>query len=319
MDIIAGEKRTKISIVVEDANLQNYMVLMLNGANFEVKAYGTQDQALSGIENDSPELIICDFKSSHINGADFCKVLRKNPKFLYIPVIFILNDRDISSKAKIIYAGGDDYINNYSVEEELLIKVRLSLHRISRQQDLNPITKFPGQNSLWKELQKRINAKDTFAVYALDISKFKEFNLRYGFSKGDEVLRFTANIILNAITNLGSPSDYIAHPQNDNFTIITYVDSIEPMANKIISDFETGVSSFYDAEDKKRGHILLKARNGDILKIPFLYISIGVATNEHYSFTNPAQIIQLTSDLRNYCQRTFEKSMFVKERRKTYP
>ncbi len=319
MDIAAAEKQTNIAMLVEDQSLQDYMAHLLTGANFKVKAYNTQDQTLSGIEEDNPELIICDFKPIRANGADFCKALRKNPKFLHTPVLFILSDTDISNKAKVIYAGGDDYINSYSLEEELLIKVQLCLHRLSRQQDLNPITKLPGQNSLWKELQKRINAKNIFAVYTLDVNKFKEFNLRYGFPKGDEVLRFTASVITNVITNLGSPSDYIAHPQSDNFTFITYIDSIEAIANKIISDFDARISSFYDAEDRKRGYFLLKVRDGNIRKIPFLYISMGITTNENYPLTNPAQIIQLTSELLNYCQKNLEKSMFVKERRKAYP
>ncbi len=98
MDITAVEKQTNIAMLVEDQSLQDYMARLLTGANFKVKAYNTQDQALSGIEEDNPELIICDFKHSRTNGADFCKALRKNPKFLHTPVIFILRIFPIKQK-----------------------------------------------------------------------------------------------------------------------------------------------------------------------------------------------------------------------------
>ena len=106
-----------------------------------------------------------------------CKALRKNYFFNNVPLIFLMPEADTAqlNKGKAIYAGCDDYIQNSNMEEELLLRVRLNLHRILRQQDVNPITRLPGQASLLKEPQKRIADKTASAVCYLGFIQFPGF------------------------------------------------------------------------------------------------------------------------------------------------
>lgn len=314
------ENKIKISVIVEDPNLQDYIVLILIGEDYGVKAYSTQNDALKNLDKETPpDLIISDFQSPNINGLEICKVLRKNFRFRYIPIIFIVEDTKPRDLARLIYSEADDYIQKSSIENEFLLRVKINLYRIARYQDINPLTRLPGQFTLLKELQKRIESKTVFAVYYLDLYKFKEFNHRYGFKRGDEVIKYTTALILKSSNDLGSPSDFLSHPQGDDFILIASPDGTDTICNKIIKDFDTGIISFYDEEDKKRGHILIKNRKGEIQKIPFLRIYIGVVSNEYYPFFSPVQVIQIATELKNYAQKSFEKSMYVKERRKSYP
>ena len=313
------DNKIKISIIVEEQNLQDYIALILIGEGYETKSYSTQNDALANLDKEIPALIISDFQSSNINGLDISKVLRKNFLFHYVPIIFILSETEQLNKAKLIYAGADDYIQKSSIEDELLLRVKLNLYRISRQQDVNPLTRLPGQSNLWKELTKRIESKSLFAVCYSDLYKFKEFNQRYGFKNGDEVIKYNASLILGSLKEFGSPSDFLSHIQGDNFIFITLPEAVETIANRIIKDFDLGINSFYDDEDRKRGHILIKNRKGDIQKIPLLRISIGVVTNENYPFFSTAQIIQTATELKDFAQKKFEKSIYVRERRKSYP
>ena len=313
------DKKTKILVIVEDQHLQDYLAAMLIGENYEVKIFSRADAALNDLEKDIPDLIISDFQSAHINGIEICKAVRKSFLFSLIPLIFLLEDSSHLEKAKLIYAGGDDCIQKSSLEEELLLRVKLNLFRISRQQDVNPVTRLPGQASLLKQLQKSIDAKAQAAVCHLDLYKFREFNQRYGFKKGDEVIRYTASLITASLRYYGGPADFLAHPSSDNFFFITSPSALEEIVHKIIIDFDAGIPLFYEAQDIKRGLILIKDRKGDILKIPILRVYIGIATNEHFPFVEPAQIIQIASELKDFAQQSFEKSMFAKERRKGWP
>lgn len=312
-------KKAKIALIVEDHNLQDYLVLILIGEDYDVKAYSTQSDALIGLEKDPPDIIISSFNSPNINGLDICKILRKNFLFRYTPIIFIFEDTDSLNKAKIIYAGADDYVQRASLEEDLLLKIKLSLSRVGREKDINPLTMLPGQSNLIKELQKRIDAKSLFAIGCADLYKLRYYNQRYGFKKGDEVIQYASNLILKTLKEFGSPSDFLAHPQNDDFFFLTQHDSAESVADKITKTFDLNVLSLYDMEDRKRGHLLIKNRKGEILKIPFLRIYIGVVTNENYQFLNPTQVMQIVTELMEFAQKSSEKSAYAKERRKVYP
>lgn len=316
---MADIKKAKIALVVEDRNLQDYLVLILIGEDYEVNTYSTQSEALAGLEKDPPDVITSIFNSPNVNGLDICKVLRKNFLFRYTPIIFILEDADSLNKAKIIYAGADDYVQKSLVEEELLLKIKLSLSRVGREKDINPLTMLPGQSNLIKELQKRIDAKSLFAVGCADLYKLRYYNQRYGFKKGGEVIQYASSLILKTLKEFGSPTDFLSHPQNDDFFFLAQHDSAEQIADKITKTFDLNVLSLYDMEDRKRGHLLIKNRKGEILKIPFLRFYIGIVTNENYQFINPTQIMQIVTELMEFAQKSSEKSAYVKERRKVYP
>lgn len=313
------DKKTKILVIVDDQDLQDYLAAMLIGENYEVKIFSRADAALNDLEKDIPDLIISDFQSARINGIEICKAARKSFLFSLIPFIFLLEDSSQLEKAKLIYVGGDDYIQKSSLEEELLLRVKLNLFRIFRQQDINPITRLPGQTSLLRELRRRIDAKAQTAVCHLDLYQFKEFNQRYGFKRGDEVIKYAGSLITEALRYYGSPTDFLAHPGSDDFFFITSPLGLEEIVNKIIIDFDQAAPSFYDDEDKKRGFIAIKNRKGDILQIPILRLYIGIATNERFPFIDPAQIIQIASELKDFAQKSFEKSMYAKERREGWP
>lgn len=310
--------KIKLFILTGNKNLQEEIESSLSKDEYEIKVYSSGNEAIAASEKEPPEVLISDLLSPDINGLDISKELRNNFLFRYVPIILILPNGETQDKEKLIYSGVDDYIQESAIKHEISIKIKINLYRIARQQDINPLTRLPGQFSLLKELQKRIESKNLFALYYADLYRIREFNQRYGFKKGDEVIKYTGSLIFQALRDFGSPSDFLSHPQNDDFIFITLPDSVETIGNWITKEFDKNITAFYDAEALKRGHILLKNRKGEIQRIPFLRIYIGVATNEHYSFINPGQIIQVAAELRNFAQNNFQKSIHVKDRRKSY-
>lgn len=315
------ERNPKIYIISNDQYVQDYMVLMLVGENYEVKLYLKQNEALAEIEKATPDLIISEFNSLDINGLEVCKAIRRIPQFSHIPLLFMLENTgpEQLNKAKLVYAGADDYIQKSLLEEELLLRVKLNLYRASRQQDVHPLSRLPGQVSLIKELQKRIGAKKQMAVCCADLCQFKQYNQRYGFKKGDEVIKYTSTLMLKILRDSGSSVDFLSHPDGGRFFFITEPSTAEEIAGRIIKEFDAGILSFYDAEDRNNGGISLKNRKGEVQKFPLLQMHVGIATNEHFPFIDPTQVVQIATELKDFAQKSFEKSMYVKERRREWP
>jgi PleD family two-component response regulator len=314
-----ADKKIKIFVITADQNIQNYITAMLIGEDYEARIYSRASDALNDLIQDTPDLIISDAQFPDSNSVDICKKIKNLATFSHIPLIYILEDSGQLNKAKLIYAGADDYIQKSLLEEELLLRVKLSLLRAFRQQELNPVTGLPGGAALLKELQKRIEAKSPIAVGCVDLYKFRQFNQRYGFKKGDEVIAHTASLILQSLRYAAGPTNFLTHVGGDNFFFISSPLEADSVMNSLIKDFDAGIGSFYDEADRKKGYILLKNRKGDIVQVPLMRVYIGLVTNEHYPFTNPGQIIQIANELKDFAQKTFEKSMFVKERRREYP
>lgn len=311
--------KIKIAVIIEDMRLQDYTVLLLVGEGYEVKQFSSQNDALMNLENDIPDLIISEFQAPNINGLDLCKILRKNPLFHLIPIFFLIPDTEPLNAARLIYAGADDYIKRSAIEDELFLKVKLNLYRVARQkQDIHPVTKLPGRLALVKELQKRIEVKESFAIFYAELFKFKEFIYRYGFDAADKVQKYTAAMLMKVLNEMGDITDFICHFQENEFVFLTLTDNTEGIANRIIKEFDQGILSFYDEEDKNNGGIMIKRRMGEVQKIPFMNIHMGVATNAYFPLFSPLRIIQIAAEIKELTSR-LEKSTFLKEERKNYP
>lgn len=313
MDSIIRESH--ILIVASEKQKQEMLNALLLGEGYKTKACASQSEALEILEKDPVNLIISDFQAPRINGIEFCKFMRSNFRLRHISIILMMGTKEPLNKIKGIYAGADDYIEEPFDPGELLVRVKASLLRTIRDLEANPLTKLPGNVSLLKELEERLKSRNLFAAAYLDLIKFKEFNDRYGFEKGDKVIYHTAVVIMNALEKLGNRTDFLGHIGGDDFIFITTPDCVQEICKRIIENFSASIVSFYDEQDSKRGYIVTKNRMGQLCKLPILTISIGISTNEYRKFTHIGEIIQIATELKNYAK-TLEGSNFVKDRRR---
>jgi len=308
----------KIIVITEGPSSQDFITSILTKEGFKTKTYLSSEEALKNLYKENPDLVIIDYLSPHVNGLEFCIKIRKNFLFRYLPLIILIPKDNPSIKEESIQKGIDEFIEKPFSSSELLLRTKVVLQRISHYQDIHPLTKLPGFSSLIKEINSLINKKEIFAVAYADLDKFRKFNDHYGFERGDEILLFVSNIIKEALYELGSEIDFSSHAGSDDFIFISSAESIEDICKQIVDTFSENILTFYDEEDKKQGFILVKDRRGRLIKHPFLRIHIGVVTNQFYPFISSAQVLQIATELKDYAKK-FEKSIYVKERRKSYP
>ncbi len=73
------------------------------------QAYSGSD-ALLIIENELPDIIICDVMMPGVDGIQFCKKVKQNIHTCHIPVILLTAKTEIPNQIKGLEAGADDYI-----------------------------------------------------------------------------------------------------------------------------------------------------------------------------------------------------------------
>lgn len=304
-----------ILILVKDNQTQEFLSALLNQEGYCTVTAKTPPEAMSILSGGQFYLVVLDFESEGIKGVEFCKAIRRNFRLRHLSLILLMDTKDPLNKIKGIYSGADDYMDKPIEPAEFLARVKSSLVRMSRDLDANPLTKLPGNVSVLRELEERVRSRAPVAVSYLDLSRFKEFNDRYGFEKGDEVIASVADIVSKALEELGNSSDFLGHIGGDDFIFITTPDCVEDICKKIVADFDRAIVSFYDEEDRVRGYVVTKNRAGQLCKVPIMSISAGIATNENAKFTHIAQIIQTVTELKSYAK-TIGKSIYIIDRRR---
>ncbi len=181
--------------------------------------------------------------------------------------------------------------------------------------DASPLTRLPGGIAIENVLKKRLESSQPLAFCVLDLDNFKAFNDRYGYANGSEVIKESARIIENAVKAKGTSDDFIGHVGGDDFVVITIPSHMREISNEIINQFDAKIPSFYDPQDRARGHILGKTRQGIEMQFPIMTISIAIVTNERRNLTNPLEASEIAAELKDYAK-TIPKSVFVIDKRR---
>jgi diguanylate cyclase (GGDEF)-like protein len=305
----------KILLLVSGNDIRELLTALLMGEGYNVEAAPSEKNALYTLSRQTFDLIIAELGTPEIDAISACKSIRQNILLRHLPIILLMDTKETIERIKGIYAGADDYVDKPFEQGELLARVKAALRRAARSLDVNPLTKLPGNVSVLKQLEAAIKSKMPYAISYVDLNDFKSFNERYGFEMGDKVIRKVAMVLIDAMESLGHVDDFLGHIGGDDFIFITTPDCVEAVCDKIIADFDKDIPSFYSEEDRIRNYMVLKKRSGEILKIPFLTLAIGIVTNERRAINHIGEAAQIGTELRNYAK-TFDKSIYIKDRRR---
>jgi diguanylate cyclase (GGDEF)-like protein len=149
----------------------------------------------------------------------------------------------------------------------------------------------------------------------LDISNFKSFNDRYGFQRGDEIIKNTADVMIRASREKGERGDFIGHIGGDDFIMITSPERSTAVCEEVIKRFDESIPGFYDPEDRHRGYIVSVDRNNNLQKFPYMTVSLAVISTTITKVVHYGQLSKIAAELKKVAKRS-PHSTFVVEKRK---
>src|SRR5262245_7260962 len=306
----------KILIVDDDVYMRSLLKTSL-GSHYEVVEAASGEEALRLAIAGDIRLVLLDLMLPQMSGYEVCLQLRRNPRTCHIIIVMLTardREEDVVEGLRI---GADDYMCKPFKTSELKARIDSHLRRQWRELQANPLTGLPGNNEIDQVLRTSIRAGLKFAVCYADINNFKTYNDRYGFTAGDQILVFCADLLTRTVAEHGDPdNDFVGHIGGDDFIIVTVPERIEPICGVVVTRFDESVASFYDAKDLARGGIETFTRLGNKVFSPLLTISLAVASSEVSSFTHPAQVAQVTAELKGYLKRNSgKKSAMMVDRR----
>lgn len=140
----------------------------------------------------------------------------------------------------------------------------------------NPLTGLPGNVAIEQEVESRVAQKRAFSIIYADLDHFKVYNDTYGFKNGDGIIKLAADILSWATKKYASQDARLCHIGGDDFVLITDADSTDRITKGVIRCFKRLVKNCYCQEDRERGWIKAKGRDGKERNYPLVSISLGV-------------------------------------------
>lgn len=303
----------KLILLIQDNNLRGKIKEKLSSLDYEIYYFDEIKQAVEIIYEEIPDLIIVDSLDNPYMENSFINQIKNDPLFVSMVVISIVpDDFTYDNWDKLLI---DDYIRLGNLDKDLKMRIELSLKRVERIIATNPLTKLPGNLVIQREIQKRLDRGEIFALAYADLDNFKPFNDKYGFSRGDDVIKILGRIIMNIIKSEQPTGSFIGHIGGDDFVYIMSPELIENATIKIIDIFENLIRNFYDVEDLRRGFIESTNRRGEKQFFPIMSVSVGITSNKFRRFKHFSEMAEAASEMKAIAKKQKNKR-YAFDRRK---
>lgn len=297
----------------DETSLVVFKALFKNDADY--KFISVKSEQIDVALNNIPSLIIINEDAIKRDVVELCNQIRRDEDNTITPVIVVSSNTDKQHRVEILKESVEYYIKK-PVDEEYLYYTIKNLERLlTINRTISPLTGLPGNVQIHAELKKRITKKEEFAVLYVDLDNFKAYNDVYGFLKGDQIIQFTADIILNSIHTLFSEGTFVGHIGGDDFIAIVPYKDIDSLCQTMIATFDKGVKKFFTEEDQENGYIEVENRKGIVEQFPLTSVSIGVVVAEKGRFANILEIGEVSTQVKHLAK-SIQGSSYAIDRRK---
>jgi diguanylate cyclase (GGDEF)-like protein len=301
----------RITVITGDQALAGNLVIRLQSKGYQVHALTRLPSVLGFVYSDPPDILIVDLAAKGSVTGSIIRELKDDSYFSTIPVIGLINGADAETFAW-ESCQLDDFVFLPMKYSELFCRITLSMQRIKRVLDNNPLTRLPGNTSIQHAVEKALGKP--MAVCYIDINHFKPYNDVYGFSRGDEVLRMLARVMSNAVKESGG--GFAGHIGGDDFVFIVPFARAEAVCKTIISNFSAIAADLFEEQEKTNGYYVGTNRKGQEEKFPLLAIAIAVVPTERSKLNHYGKVAEMAAELKKLAKKSNESCYLLDQRKK---
>src|ERR1043165_8550265 len=124
-------EKAKVLVVEDDVHLLEGIrdILELDGYAVLTAENGSYGLQVLHAQTASPDLILSDIMMPRMDGIQFLKEVRKEPRWLTIPFIFLTAKGEKADQHRGLRLGVDDYVVKPYDPADLLVKIETRLER----------------------------------------------------------------------------------------------------------------------------------------------------------------------------------------------
>lgn len=282
---------------------------------FTLEAYERPDEVEALVLRGRGTMIFVDAAPGRPPALDAVRRLKADPFTAIVPVTVLTTSHQPDQVAAWYQAGADEILSPLFAADEQRARLDALRVRTERNVAVHPSTRLPGTTEIEREIRRRLEAADRFAVCYADLDHFKEFNDRYSYYDGDRVIFLLSRILHDVVRGLLGADGFVGHIGGDDFIFVAPLDRYAPVCAEIVAVFDELIPLQYSDQDRRAGYFFGKDRRGQLHRVPLMTLSIGVVTNQHRRFSHPAEVSELATEMKSYAK-SLPGSVFVADRRR---
>jgi GGDEF domain-containing protein len=284
--------------------------------NFPLLVFRQPEEVESIVLRGHPCLLFVDGNASGDVGPALVRRLKSDAFTAIVPVTTLAGTHHPEEVQGWFASGADEVVTGLFSPAEQRARLDALLLRTERDVSVHPSTRLPGTTEIEREIRRRLESSQEFAVCYADLDHFKEFNDRYSYYDGDRVIYLLSRILHDVVKGLLGAHGFVGHIGGDDFIFVIPAEMISTACSEILEVFDTLIPLQYNDQDRRAGYFFGKDRRGQLHRVPLMTLSIGIVTNRHRKFAHPAQVSELATEMKSYAK-TLPGSIFVVDRRQS--
>jgi diguanylate cyclase (GGDEF)-like protein len=185
----------KLMLVDDDTQFLVSLQTLLTPWGFRVTTLDNPILFWDSLAVEQPDLLVLDVRMPHFTGIYLCNVLRNDPHWSRLPILFLSAYGNADTIHQAFAYGADDFISKPVVGPELVARIinRLERTRLLRSlAEIDVLTGVCNRTKSSQQLEEMFSWSDrhhqpfTLAIITLD--RLKRINRQYGHGVGDRIL-----------------------------------------------------------------------------------------------------------------------------------
>jgi DNA-binding response OmpR family regulator len=243
--------KPKILIIEDDLDVAEMLNAYFRVQGYEVFTVNWGEDGVRSCQTVHPDIVILDIRLPDIDGYEVARRVRADRRTADIPIIFLTEKRERADRLQGLEIGADDYITKPFDVQELRLRVRNALKRVSQGSLTNPVTGLP-EGALVDEKLSEVLGKEGFSLLYVSIENMDTFREAYGFVASDDVLRAISFMIMNTMREISRPEDFLGHFNATDFILVVPPSNLAGLSEKLRARLAQSVEYFYPIRDRDR-------------------------------------------------------------------
>ncbi len=230
----AGDHEAPRVLVVDGGlELSSQVEEVLGFIGARVSVLTKPERILMALDAVEPDLLILEVQLPTIGGVDVCKVLRATKEWQKLPIMFISDRSDPTTRLACFESGADEYVVRPIVAEELITRATAWIERHRQQRDHgrhHPVSRLLTRTAFLDQTEHRLTRAQSLgehlALGMIEIEAFDRIGQQHGFRECDQILESIGDYLIASSRS----TDIRGHWSDGQFSIVLYGSSAEVAA-----------------------------------------------------------------------------------------
>ncbi len=230
-----GSAQLRAMVVDDDEVFTTTISGILEGYGVDVAVQTDPTGFTARLAAAEPDVLLLDVHIPGVDGFDLCRVLRANPRWIDLPVIFVTATNDRAIRARCFEVGGSDFLQKPVIPQEMWARIQthVATARVrSAESRRDPATGLAARQALFPLLARLFELQEEpVAVGLIGVVGFAGLNHGHGYDAGDRTLR----VLGRAVAEIRAPG-VSAGRWSDSAVLVAMPQMSLAAAERVLSD-----------------------------------------------------------------------------------